>query len=400
MSGERRLFWMDTNRSLARLIGRVYDAGIGSVGWQEVLADLTPSIGAEAAALFVGDYGEPGGGIHEIALHGYPADVPVTYGSYYAARDVRLPAVARLASGETYVDDRSMPFADVERSEIFHDFYRPMGLAHGIAMRPFAEGQRSGILSAHRGLRAGAFHPDEIAVFETLAPHVRRALQLQRQMARANAVAAGLAITLDHFPMAALLVDATARVAAMNNAAEALLRSPGSPLRLSSQRVIAAAPSDASALRRIILQAAALAGGGPAAMSGDNPAVAPPVLRLARTDGSGRIGVMAVPARDNSKFDPPAGTMVILFLSDPAAAPTLAPKLLMAQFGLSPTEAQVAAKLAAGERIEDIADARQVSRETVRAQVKSLLAKTDTRGQGQLIGLVARSLASLRTSFR
>jgi DNA-binding CsgD family transcriptional regulator len=56
----------------------------------------------------------------------------------------------------------------------------------------------------------------------------------------------------------------------------------------------------------------------------------------------------------------------------------------------------VAARLADGERIDDIAENRGVSRETVRVQVKSILAKTGTSGQGQLIGLVARSLAALR----
>jgi DNA-binding NarL/FixJ family response regulator len=55
-----------------------------------------------------------------------------------------------------------------------------------------------------------------------------------------------------------------------------------------------------------------------------------------------------------------------------------------------------AAQLVAGDRIEDIADARGVSRETVRVQVKNLLAKTEARGLGQLIGLASRSLAALR----
>lgn len=383
---------MDTNQTLARLIGRIYDAGIGSVRWQDALADLMPVIGADAAALFVGDYADAGAPFSDIALQGYPADVPVTYGSHYASRDVRQPAVARLATGDTYVDDRNMPFAEVERSEIFNDFYRPMGLGHGIAVQPFVEGKRRAICSAHRGLRAGPFRPDEIALFETLAPHITRALQLQRQMTRATAAASGLAIALNHFPLPTLLTDADGFVVEMNSAAEALLRSAGSPLRLASQRVVTVAPSEAAAFRRMMAQTAAV--------SAESVAAVPPVMRLARTDGSGHIAVMAVPARGGDRIETPVNAMVILFLSDPSAAPPPIPALLMAQFGLSPTEAQVAAQLAVGERVEAIADVRRVSRETVRAQVKSVLAKTESRGQGQLIGLVARSLASLRLSAR
>lgn len=87
-----------------------------------------------------------------------------------------------------------------------------------------------------------------------------------------------------------------------------------------------------------------------------------------------------------------------MFVSDPSAAPATVPQALSGQFGLSPMEAQVAVRLAAGERIEDIADARRVSPETVRVQVKRVLAKTDVRSQGQLIGLIFRSLAAPRRS--
>lgn len=69
--------------------------------------------------------------------------------------------------------------------------------------------------------------------------------------------------------------------------------------------------------------------------------------------------------------------------------------MLISQFGLSPAEAQVAARLAMGDRIEDIAESRGVSQETVRAKVKRVLAKTETRSQGHLAGFVSRSLAAL-----
>ena len=120
------------------------------------------------------------------------------------------------------------------------------------------------------------------------------------------------------------------------------------------------------------------------------------MLRLAKTDAKGAVGVMVAPARRAQHLGMAADRLVLVFVSDPSQATPAVPDLLGAQLGLSPAEARVATRLAAGERIDDIADAHGVSRETVRVQVKNVFAKTGTHNQGQLVGLVSRSLAALR----
>ena len=67
---------------------------------------------------------------------------------------------------------------------------------------------------------------------------------------------------------------------------------------------------------------------------------------------------------------------------------------LQADHGLTPSEAQVAAHLAQGRSIEEIAAAKGTSANTVRTQVKQALAKTGTRRQGELIALVVNASGS------
>ena len=85
---------------------------------------------------------------------------------------------------------------------------------------------------------------------------------------------------------------------------------------------------------------------------------------------------------------------MLVFIAVPGGA--VDPAVLAEQFGLTGAEAAVAAGLVAGETIEAMAGGRRVSRETVRGQVKSVMAKAQVRSQGQLVGVLSRSLAALR----
>lgn len=59
-------------------------------------------------------------------------------------------------------------------------------------------------------------------------------------------------------------------------------------------------------------------------------------------------------------------------------------------FGLTPAEAEMTAQLANGESLEAIAEARHVSIDTVRAQLRTVFKKTGTHRQGELVCAVGR----------
>ena len=59
-------------------------------------------------------------------------------------------------------------------------------------------------------------------------------------------------------------------------------------------------------------------------------------------------------------------------------------------FRLSPAEASIAAALGTGMDLNELAQQRQVKLNTLRSQVASIMAKTGTRRQAQLVALVAR----------
>ena len=59
-------------------------------------------------------------------------------------------------------------------------------------------------------------------------------------------------------------------------------------------------------------------------------------------------------------------------------------------FRLSPAEAAIAIALAAGVDLHEISEARNVKLNTLRSQIASIMAKTGTRRQAELVALIAR----------
>ena len=84
------------------------------------------------------------------------------------------------------------------------------------------------------------------------------------------------------------------------------------------------------------------------------------------------------------------GARTILILRDMEATRRPPVQIIAEAFSLSPAEAKVASMVAAGSSPEEIADALELSRETVRNQIKAVFGKTNVHRQNELAALMAR----------
>jgi DNA-binding CsgD family transcriptional regulator len=75
-------------------------------------------------------------------------------------------------------------------------------------------------------------------------------------------------------------------------------------------------------------------------------------------------------------------------ITNAEASAALPREILSVLFGFTSSEVEVANGLLAGLSLEQIAESREVSQGTTRTQLKSLLHKTGTRRQGELIRLL------------
>jgi DNA-binding CsgD family transcriptional regulator len=112
-------------------------------------------------------------------------------------------------------------------------------------------------------------------------------------------------------------------------------------------------------------------------------------LRPRGSDAPGVLHVVPVRRAAHDLFNQAAA---ILVLTQASREPTTHTPLLQALFDLTATEADLAARIASGQTVEQIALMSAKGMETVRSQLKSVLAKTGSHRQADLVRLLGQLL--------
>ena len=175
---------------------------------------------------------------------------------------------------------------------------------------------------------------------------------------------------------AAVILDATGRATQMNLPAQDLL---GADFYLVRGRPAAHDPASNRRLQQLVSAALHISPG--AAQS------YPPIV-VDRDEAPWLlVEAMPVTAFGSDLFN--SGRLILL-LTDLRSPLRPSSKNLCAAFGLTAAEAKLATRLASGVGINSAAASVGVSRETARTQLKAVFAKTNTRRQAELAGLLAR----------
>jgi DNA-binding CsgD family transcriptional regulator len=261
----------------------------------------------------------------------------------------------------------------IHHDSYFNDFLGIQRLRYG-AWIQFNSANKPWIIALQRTITQGAFERADIARLQPLA----------RALAEVGAISAAvghavLAGTLDALSLVgcpAVAIDRTGRVLGTNVAADgsfdSSIRISNSRLKVTDERAhqtleavfarlrlspeTARLPIDAVAVRRL---------------------EKPPII----------LRILPVPVAARSPF---LGARALLVFREPCAPSIPNMVALAAALNFTPAEAKLAKLLGAGQSLESAAQELQLSRETIRTQLKSLFAKTDTHRQGELIALLTR----------
>jgi DNA-binding CsgD family transcriptional regulator len=231
-----------------------------------------------------------------------------------------------------------------------------------------------------------------------LAPRLEQGLVLLRRLEEARAAARDLTSVLARVETAVMTVGPDLRLRSANPAAEALLRR-GDGLRLREGSLRVRRPRDEGALAAAV--AAATCGAGVAAGRGGRGDA---LLAIGR-DGDRppyRLGVFALSDGQGAGRGRAADPSVLVLVDDPGreSVPARSEEDLFARaFGLTPAEARLAVRLAAGASLTEAAAALGVTRNTARAQLRAIFDKAEVHRQGELARLL-HNTRSLRLSPR
>lgn len=260
---------------------------------------------------------------------------------------------------------------DFRRDPFFTEFIIPNGLGWSAVTAVNVPDHDLLAISVERAWKDGPMTPDILATLDRLRPHLARAALIAGRLAFERARTAVDA--LDMLGYAAASISPSGRVILANTA----FATDGGGWTLDSADRIAIDNERTGALLSDALARIGTPGG---VRSIPLPA------RGAKIDAVMHLVPIRGVAQD---LFSQAAALVIVTRSTGAATGA---ELIQTLFDLTPTEATVARRLSQGESVEQIANATQKSVLTIRTQLKSVLAKTGTRRQSELVQLLTRLL--------
>ena len=380
--------------TLSELIGRIYAAVESPAEWGTFLERLRLAMGATGALILHYDTSAPALAVQAFA--GFDADAISQYHGHYRQTDPWSCALKRADCLPGRVFDGLELIADdeVRRGEYYNDFGRRVGSLRAAfgALEPM--GTRIGFFSVNRGERQPPFGAEDMRLLKELTPHLRQAFRLQRRLALADESRAMSCGALDALPIAVVLLNGSADIVYLNQAARELIaRRDG--LVVEGRQLRGATSVDSHRLSAAVRAAAGAPG---ISVSDRDLAFA---LRRPSYNAPLRVVVIptgALPSRTNVAEE--ATASVAVFVSDPERDTIESPERLTRLFGFTPAESRVTCLLAGGKTVRDIAAILSVSSSTVRWHVKQALHKAGVRNQAQLVSLVLRGPAALRGVHR
>ncbi len=216
---------------------------------------------------------------------------------------------------------------------------------------------------------------DSLTLLTKLLPHIRQFVRVRQALARAGALPTSLTQLLDNALIGVCYLNRSGTLVQANTRALAILRR-GHGLTDRDGLLCAGLPTDNDTLQRLI--ARALPQWDRAASSGSltvrRPSKLPLTLHISPVEHPADFGAQRIAA--------------LVLIVDPAERPRVDPATLATALGLTRAESHVAAALAAGHTVRDIAGATHRSPATVRTHVKQMYAKLGIHIQADLVRLV------------
>ncbi|MGZ8182683.1 MAG: helix-turn-helix transcriptional regulator [Methylobacter sp.] len=363
------------------LIGKIYDAAVMPELWPVFLEQLSEVFNSKGTVIYLMDFASrsPTCRSDEVSFIQSARTDPETiasYERYYSKVNVWFENSSDLPEGELITTDRLFPVRELVKTEWYNDWLKPQGYFHAMIGHLLKQDTLAVRLSMFRS-KQQPFSADETALFARLVPHLRRSCMIHKKLSEVKRVQATDTDLLNRLPVGLVLFDKGGQAVFTNHMAEAL-----DGFRLNAAGLcLTANANETRALRRLIGNAAELGQGN--------------AMSLYRNNSNRPLSAIVVSLQNRPLLFSGSAPVVALFIGDPDMPLDLDDNLLTQCYGLSPAEAKLAAALLRGQAPGDYAQTRGISNNTVKTQLKQVLAKTGTHRQSELMQLLATGFGML-----
>jgi DNA-binding CsgD family transcriptional regulator len=371
--------------AVLNLVGLLYDAVAEPARWDTFLCTLADALGAESSSLLLYDPVSRAGNLDISA--GLDPSARRRYREYYVGIDqFGIQGRHLCHPGAVLLGHELCPERLMKRSEFYTDFLKPIRAHHQICGIIARHGATLSALTSLRPESAGAFDERDRALLTTLMPHLQRALAIRVKLVGLEDLATASRSVLDRCGCALVLLATDGRIITINGHAERLLAEDDG-IALGKVGLLAQRPSESAHLHKLVSRAVATRFG-----SGMEPAG---VMSISRPSGRRAYQLLITPLRIEERWPGVEQPVVAVIITDPDREPREAGSVIASLFGLTRAETRLALTLMRGIGLKEASETLRVSHSTVRAQLKKLFEKTQTRRQSELVRVLLLSPASL-----
>jgi DNA-binding CsgD family transcriptional regulator/PAS domain-containing protein len=385
LSRKRKEFVDKMANTPSQIVADLYDASIEPSRWPHVLIALAERARADAVGLLFNDFAT-GRGHFEAAI-GIPAEALASYRRMHSQSNVWLADEQPFRETNTAIRGSQIVGEEkVKSSSFYNEWLKPIGLlSHLFAV---VERETDGVMLLMLARREGKpdFEDDIVGDIQTLVPAVEQALHAGRGVRRLRALENAALRAIDVMPIGVVMLDQNGAVIEANRSARAVLEA-GEGLTVANGGLAVDIGGRQTQLRELITRSEKQA---PAFASGELT-----LLPVRRQAGQRPLTLLLMPLEQTIEAHVKQAPVALLFIGDPERSVGFDQTRIARLYGLSRAESRVAALLASGYRLEQVAEALDIAYETVRKHLKQIFGKTGTYRQAELVRMLVTGPAGL-----
>ena len=299
------------------------------------------------------------------------------YFDVYHPLDERVPRLRKLPDSRLAHVDALYTDDEMKKSLVYNELLPRSNAGNGVHVRLDGPDGSRIMWSLADPVDDGGWWSGQLEMFERLLPHIRQFVRMRHVLVESGALKTTLGQLLDNTRAGVIQLDRHGRIVAANDRASELLRE-ADVLSDQDHELRASSPEDNAELQRLLGRALS-----PFGAQGESGSMV-----MKRTAGSASVVLHVTPVEDRQLDFRTWRAAALVLVVDPKKRVRIDRRMVSTALGLSPPESEVAASLAEGHSVPDIARAIGRGESTVRWHIKQSFSKLGINRQAQLVQLV------------
>ena len=370
---------------LSRLLGFLYDGHIEEDPYNSFLTEARRLIDANFGSITMREPQGDDGGLLFVSSDVLQKTFVDDHDNPYTDKHYTSNLMTNLPWGKVVTLDECIAYSQLENTDLYRFCMAPIAIHHmvGVDLRN-ANGLRFSVRFC-RPKSADNFGPQEREFLEMLASHIQRAVANGMQPIQLDKERKLYSSTIAKQSVGVVTLDERGKIVSRNAVADTLIREKDG-LSVVNEQLHLESPSARAKLNGFIEDIVV-------AQRNQDPAPTN-ALSVERPSGKADLEILLKPMMIDKTVEPGHTPHMIVFINEPERSFQIETRILMSLYGLTKAEVALSKLLAEGANLDQAAAELGIARNTARAQLRSIFAKTGVSRQSMLVSLLLKSVVT------